>query len=119
MKLTITGRHIDITDAIRSYAEEKVQKLDRFDKISRVQLTMNAEGDRQIAELIVSAPPGKQIVITEQTQDMYASIDKAIDRLERQLRKHKEKIKQGPRRAKKFDASESAPEGEVYEDEEE
>ena len=67
MKVTITGRHLELTGAMKKYAEEKIDKLNRFDKVSRVQLTMNAEGERQIAEMIVSSSHGRQIVITELT----------------------------------------------------
>ena len=108
MKVTITGRHLSVSDAMKTYAEEKIQKLSRFNKVSRIQLTMNAEGDRQIAEMIVSAPQGKQIVITEQTQDMYASIDRAVDRVERKLRKQKDKMKKPLRRVKEVSISETS-----------
>lgn len=92
---------MSVTEPMKTYAQEKIDKLNRYEKVTRLELTLNTEGERHIAEAIATTGHGKQIVIMEQTQDMYASIDGALDRMERQLRKQKEKIKKAPRRSKR------------------
>lgn len=90
---TITGRNIEITDALRDTIDKKMSRLDKyFQKEMDATVTLNVEKLRQIVE--VTIPFSGSIVRAEETsEDMYASIDKAIDVLERQIRKHKEKLK--------------------------
>lgn len=93
MLFTITGKHIEITDAIREHAQEKVEKLPRyFDSITQIEVLVDGnEGGQQCVEVIVHAEHNELLVAKEIGSDVYACIDLAIHKLERQLRKAKEK----------------------------
>jgi len=93
MLFTITGKHIEITDAIRQHAQEKCEKLPRyFDSISQVEVIVEGnEGGKQAVEIIAHAEHNDLLVAKETGDDTYACIDLAIHKLERQLKKAKEK----------------------------
>ncbi len=92
MQLNITGHHVELTDALRDYVETKFAKLERhFDQITNVQVTLTVDKLRQIAEATLNVAGG-EIHGKGEAEDMYASIDQLIDKVDRQLIKHKEKI---------------------------
>jgi putative sigma-54 modulation protein len=98
VNVNITGRHVEITQPLRDYVVEKVERLTRFfDRISRMQVTLNVEGERHIAEMILSANRGVTLIGEEVAGDMYSAVDLVVDKLGRQLKKHKGKLR-GPRR---------------------
>ena len=91
MQITITGHHVEVTAPLRAYVTEKMQKLERhFDQVSSVNVILNVEKLQHQAEATVKAG-GRTIFAAETAKDMYASIDKLIDKLDRQVLKHKEK----------------------------
>lgn len=92
MQIDVTGRHVDITDSLRSYVENKFQKLERhFEHINNTHVILSVEKERQKAEATVHVNRGNLFADDEQ-EDMYAAIDGLIDKLDRQLKKHKEKL---------------------------
>ncbi|MEN8126375.1 MAG: ribosome-associated translation inhibitor RaiA [Planctomycetota bacterium] len=93
MLVTITGKHIEITDAIREHAEEKVQKLPRYyNTISQIEVVIEGnDGGRQCVEVIVHAEHNDLLVAKETGTDTYTCIDVAVHKMERQLKKTKEK----------------------------
>jgi len=92
MQIDVTGRHVDITDSLRSYVENKFQKLERhFEHINNTHVILSVEKNRQKAEATVHVNRGDLFADDEQ-EDMYAAIDGLIDKLDRQLKKHKEKL---------------------------
>ena len=100
MDIIVTGKHLSITDAIKSYAEKKARKLERyFDRVIRIQVNLDVESERHTAEMILSAPRGSMLIAEVTDHDICVSIDRAVDKLERQLTRHKEKLYQ--RRTKK------------------
>jgi len=91
MQLNITGHHVDLTEALKDYVSAKLQKLERhIDSISNVQVTLSVLKQRHIAESTVHVS-GADIHGTAEQDDMYAAIDLLIDKLDRQILKHKEK----------------------------
>jgi len=93
MNINVTGRHVDVTDAMRAYAEEKVSKLDKYlPDNSDTSIVLGVEKYRHKAEILINVN-GILIQAQEETDEMYASIDKAIDKLSRRLKKYKEKLK--------------------------
>ena len=93
MRLDITGRHIEITQALRKYAESKLSKLERLlDGPVEMHVVLEIEKHRHTAEVQVKSRTaflsGKH-----ETGDLYASINEVSDKLERQALKHKEKIR--------------------------
>ena len=93
MKIKIAGRHTDASPALRSYVIEKTEALERFfDRIVSVDVVLSVEKERKIADFHAHLTNRKVISAREESGDMYASIDKAIDRLKRQLVKFKDHL---------------------------
>ncbi|MTI46785.1 MAG: ribosome-associated translation inhibitor RaiA [Firmicutes bacterium] len=92
MKITVSGKNMDVTDALRNTVEKKLNKLEKyFNEDVEVNATVSVEKNRHIFE--VTIPFTKNILRAEEiTDDMYASIDRSVDILERQIRKHKTKL---------------------------
>ncbi len=92
MQINITGHHVDITEALRNYTSEKMAKLERhFDHVTNVHVILTVEKQAQKAEATVHVS-GADLFAQHQTEDMYASLDGLVDKLDRQIIKHKEKI---------------------------
>src|SRR5437016_5389604 len=93
MQINITGHRLDVTPALRAFTEEKFDKLERhFDHITGINVTFDVEKLRQIAEATVFVARG-ELHASSESEDLYAAIDTLIDKLDRQLIKHKEKIR--------------------------
>lgn len=91
MQVNITGLHLEITEALRDYVEEKFDRLERhFDRIIAVQVILQVEKLKQKAEATLHVA-GREVVAIAEHADMYAAIDLLADKLDRQLIKHKEK----------------------------
>jgi putative sigma-54 modulation protein len=91
MQVNISGHQLDVTDAMRAYVGEKLEKLERhFDKITNVQVIMQVEKLKQQIEATLHVA-GREVVANAEHEDMYAAIDLLTDKLDRQLIKHKEK----------------------------
>lgn len=92
MKFKITGRKIDVTDGLRDRVFKRLGKLERFfNEGTEVHVTLEVEKERQIVE--VTIPYNGMIFRAEESNsDMYTSIDKVIDTLERQIRKNKTRL---------------------------
>ncbi|MCK0745617.1 ribosome hibernation-promoting factor, HPF/YfiA family [Chromohalobacter nigrandesensis] len=92
MQANITGHHIELTDALRDYVNEKLARLERhYDNITTVQVTLSIEKERHLAACTLHAA-GADLHADTQCNDMYAAIDALTDKLDRQLVKHKEKV---------------------------
>ncbi|MBN2384312.1 ribosome-associated translation inhibitor RaiA [bacterium] len=91
MKITITSRRMEITQPLRDYIDSKVKKISKFKRnITEAHVILSVEKYRQIAEISLSGN-GFSLSSTEETADMYSSIDGAIEKLERQAKKLKTK----------------------------
>lgn len=91
MNITITGKEVKATDAIKDYVEKKMERVEKyFDGDIDVSVTIKTEGAEQIAEMAVKVKQDSYRAVTAH-KDMYASIDKDIDILEGQIRKWKTK----------------------------
>jgi len=105
MQLVISGKNIELTDALRSYVEEKIGKVKKyFESIIEVDVTLGLEKgatpeESKFIEVILFSS-GVTIHAREEHSDMYAAIDLVADKLERQVKKHKEKIKSKHRKQK-------------------
>ena len=92
MQLNLTGHHIDITDSLRNYIESKFERLQRhFDNMTNTHVILTVEKERQKAEATINVNRGRLFAEAEH-EDMYAAIDSLIDKLDRQVKKHKEKL---------------------------
>lgn len=92
MQLTLTGHHLDVTPSLRRYASTKMQRIERhFDQVVDAHIIFSVEKLRHKAEATLNISRG-QIHADAVEEDMYAAIDILIDRLDRQVKKHKEKL---------------------------
>jgi len=92
MQLDVTGHHVDVTPALRDYVATKLQRLERhFDHVSDVHCILTVEKLAHKAEATIHLS-GSTIHADSTENDMYAAIDGLIDKLNRQVRKHKEKM---------------------------
>lgn len=92
MHMNLTGHHVDITDALRNYVNEKFDRVMRhFDQVTDIHCILTVEKLRHKAEATIHVGGGT--IFADSTQeDMYAAIDGLVDKLDRQVKKHKEKL---------------------------
>lgn len=97
MNLTISGHHLDITPSLREYVLTKLEKITRhFDQVVDINVLLSVEKlkekeRRQKAEVTLHVK-GKDIFIEHASEDMYAAIDQLVDKLDRQVCRHKDKL---------------------------
>lgn len=119
MDVTVTGRHVAVTPAIKEYAAKKLDHIGiDFPRILSAHFILEVDKYRQIAELIVQCGNHITIEASEISEDLYASIDKVVDKVTRQIRKYKTKIqKHRPRHLETFHVDESVLTHDLHEDE--
>jgi putative sigma-54 modulation protein len=92
MQVTITGHHLDVTDALREYVNNKFERLERhFEQVTNIDVILTVEKLVQKAEATIPVN-GSKIFANAEDQDMYAAIDALVDKLDRQIIKRKEKV---------------------------
>ncbi|MDH5447197.1 MAG: ribosome-associated translation inhibitor RaiA [Gammaproteobacteria bacterium] len=92
MQLTVSGHHIDLTEAMQSYVENKMERLERhFDQVTNINVILSVEKMRQKAEATIHIR-GNDLFANAEDENMYAAIDALVDKLDRQIKKHKEKL---------------------------
>ncbi|MDD2352774.1 MAG: ribosome-associated translation inhibitor RaiA [Candidatus Caldatribacteriota bacterium] len=92
MKLTIKSRNFEVTDTVEEYVKKKMEKLNKyFDQIMDATAMVSAEKNRQIFEVTLQA---KKAIIRaeEESNNIYTSIDRVVEKLERQIKKYKSKL---------------------------
>ncbi len=93
MEIAIKGKNVEVMRALREYADKKVRKIQRFFEGDTLdaQVTLGAEKGLQVVEVTIQVD-GLLLRGEEKTGDMYASVDGAVDKIERQIRKYKTRI---------------------------
>lgn len=92
MQITVSGRHVDVPDDVKDYTSRKAEKLLRFyDRIQAIDVLWGHEGDQFSVELMVNAGARQTFIAREIGADAQTLVDLAVDKLERQITKHKEK----------------------------
>ncbi|MFY7939431.1 MAG: ribosome hibernation-promoting factor, HPF/YfiA family [Burkholderiaceae bacterium] len=111
MNLTISGHHLEVTPALREYVLTKLDRVTRhFDQVVDVSVLLSVEKQkekerRQRAEVTLHAK-GKEIFVEQSHEDLYAAIDQLMDKLDRQVLRHKDKLQNHHHAsAKRLDAS--------------
>ena len=91
MQITVSGHHVDVTPALRDYASSKLQRLERhFDNVTNAHVVLSIEKLRQKAEATINVA-GASLFADAIDDDMYAAIDALADKLDRQIKRHKER----------------------------
>ncbi|MDR1085329.1 MAG: ribosome-associated translation inhibitor RaiA [Deltaproteobacteria bacterium] len=118
MQYTVTFRHMEPSDHLKDFGREKMARLEKYlDSVIDVDLTFTVEKFRHRAEAVVTAD-GLKIKAEEETEDMYSALDLVVDKLEKQIKRHREKQKihnkgQGPaKRSSGHNGGKSQPEPE-------
>jgi putative sigma-54 modulation protein len=92
MQLNVSGHHVEVTESLRGYVTTKIERLERhFDIVSNVHCILTVEKLRHKAEAKVNVN-GDTIYADATEEDMYAAIDGLVDKLDRRVKKHKEKL---------------------------
>ncbi|HCW99607.1 MULTISPECIES: ribosome hibernation promoting factor [Pantoea] len=93
MQLNLTGQNVEITEALREFISNKFAKLEHyFDRINQVYIVLKVEKVTQVAEATLHVNGG-ELHATAEAEDMYAALDGLVDKLARQLTRHKDKLK--------------------------
>lgn len=93
MQLKVTGRHIEVTKSLNNYVREKITRLKRhFDQVLNIHVILEVQKTTHKAEASIHVS-GNHIFAEATAEDMYVAIDALIDKLDRQIVKHKEKLK--------------------------
>ena len=100
MRINVVGKNLEVTDAIKQYAESKVDRLSRyFDGVQQINVTLtgaSSHGSGEFGvEFVVDVEKHADFVAHVADKDLYAGIDRAMEKSERQLRDFKEKLKLG------------------------
>lgn len=92
MEITVSGRHMEITEAIHAYATDKVSKLTRYyDRIPSIEVVIDKGGQVHELEVVVHVERSDPYIVKISGTDVYACLDEAVEKLERKLTDHKEK----------------------------
>ena len=92
MQLNVSGHHVEVTESLRGYVQSKIEKIERhFDLVSDVHCILTVEKLQHKAEATVKMN-GSSIYADAIEEDMYAAIDGLVDKLDRRVRKYKEKL---------------------------
>jgi ribosome hibernation promoting factor len=94
MRITVSGRHTEIPDRLKTYTEDKASKLERYyDRVQTVEVVFAQEANHHSCEIIATADHHTTFVAKEQHADAFAALDASVRDLERQLSRHKERFR--------------------------
>ncbi len=106
MRITITAKHVKVSDKMKDYAREKLGKLERyFNRINSIQVVLDRDGLDNVCEIVIRTDTHNHLSsIVHNQDDMHAAVDLCIDKAQRQVAKVKEKLKghKGPEKRKKL-----------------
>lgn len=101
MQVKVTFRHVDPSDAIKQYSNDKMSKLDKYlDGPAEAHVTLTVEKHRHEADVTITAS-GIKIHGTETTGDMYSAIDLVFDKLQKQIKRYRDKLKKFSRQKRR------------------
>ena len=94
MQITVSARHMGISESLKDYCREKSERLIRFfDRIQSIEVILDGNNGQHFAEMIVHSEGTQPFVAREQHDDAYAAVDLMLAKVERQIRRHKEKLR--------------------------
>ena len=96
MEIRVTGRHVEVSPAVKEYAQEKLGKLARFfNRVTSIELLLESVREVQRAEAVAHVEHNAPVVAHSDNADVIAAIDEVAEKIERQLKKHKEIVRDG------------------------
>ncbi|MDY7010307.1 MAG: ribosome-associated translation inhibitor RaiA [Planctomycetota bacterium] len=94
MKVSVVARHVELTDAMKDYAREKVDGLPHFyNGLQSVDITFDVDAGEHVVEIVATGKRKSVFVAHHRGRDMYACVDQCAHKLEEQLRRHKDKVR--------------------------
>jgi len=94
MQVTVSGRHMGVSDALKQYCQEKASKLVRFyNRIQSIEVILDGQHGKHSAKMIVHVEGSDPVVADESHDDVFAAVDILLEEVEAQLRRHKERIR--------------------------
>ena len=94
MQITVTGRHMAVSESLKEYCREKSERLKRFfDRIQSIEVILDGSNGHHFAEMIVHSEGTPPFVASERHEDAFAEVDLMLDKVERQIRRHKQKLR--------------------------
>ena len=95
MQVSITGRHVTVTDNVKAHIEEKLERcLGVFPRIETIHVILDTEALNQVSEVVIQAANHIRISSTEKSENLYDAIDRSIEHAERQMRKQRDKMQE-------------------------
>ncbi|CDI01330.1 putative sigma N (sigma 54) modulator [Candidatus Competibacter denitrificans Run_A_D11] len=92
MQIKLSGHHVEITQALHDYVHDKLERIERhFDNVTSAQVILSVEKLNQKAEATIHVA-GNELYADAVDEDMYAALDALIDKIDRQIKRHKEKL---------------------------
>ena len=95
MQVSITGRHVTVTDNIKAHVNDKLERsLAVFPRIESIHVILDEEKILKVAEIVIQAANHIRVTSSEKSENLYDAIDRAIEHAERQMRKQRDKIQE-------------------------
>lgn len=93
MQVSITGRHVNVTDNVKAHVQEKLDRcLGMFPRIETIRIVLDEENRDKVSEVVIQGADHIRISSKEQSENLYDAIDRSIEHAERQMRKHRDKV---------------------------
>ncbi|WP_372805886.1 ribosome hibernation-promoting factor, HPF/YfiA family [Pontiella sp.] len=93
MQVSITGRHLNVTDNVKAHVVEKLERcLGGFPRIENIKVVLDTESRDKVAEVIIQGANHIRITAEEKSENLYDAIDRSIEHAERQMRKQRDKV---------------------------
>lgn len=109
MKITIKGRNIDVTEALRQYIEKRITKFERFlNEVGEAIITVSTEKFTHKIDVLFKVN-GHLIQAEGKTEDLYSAVDQVVEKLEKQVLKYKEKIQNKNKKSNKYSQQVATP----------
>lgn len=93
MQVSITGRHVTVTDNVKAHVEDKLERcLGVFPRIESVRVILDSENRDQVSEIVIQAANHIRVTAKDKSENLYDAIDRSIEHAERQMRKQRDKV---------------------------
>lgn len=95
MQVSITGRHVNVTDNVKAHVNEKIERcLAVFPRIESIHVVLDEEKIHKVAEIVIQGSDHIRVTAEEKSENLYDAIDRAIEHVERQMRKLRDKVQE-------------------------
>jgi putative sigma-54 modulation protein len=94
VNIVVESRHMEATDSIRQYVQSKTARLERFyDRLQSIEVVLDLDADQSVVEMVATANKKHTFVAQHRGSDMYACVDQCLDKIQQQVRRHKDRVR--------------------------